>query len=232
MAVAEAVPPPIFSSTRRGRMGAEVVAMRWIAIAAGVLLVASLVGSEEQAAEEESPLIYTLEVNGQPHPIKPGKLLTLPAQEGPVKVLLKVAPYRIFKIPGLEFRFPRRWHLERFDDEEEELWFLDRRGFRFGVWVQREGEPFILKGDPGAKVTLNDRSLRLAGHEVAGTTLHGGSHRKVTTYYALRTGPDTVLFTLSEMRDDGPSGEPSKEWKEMERWLQESLKVLPASGDK
>ena len=28
---------------------------------AGVLLVASLVGSEEQAAEEESPFIYTLE---------------------------------------------------------------------------------------------------------------------------------------------------------------------------
>ena len=54
-------------------MGAEVVAMRWIAIAAGVLLVASLVGSEEQAAEEESPFIYTLEVNGQPHPIKIGK---------------------------------------------------------------------------------------------------------------------------------------------------------------
>ncbi len=76
--------------------------MRWIAVAAGVLLVASLVGSEEQAAEEESPLIYTLEVNGQPHPIKPGKLLTLPAQEGPVKVLLMVAPYRVFRVPGAE----------------------------------------------------------------------------------------------------------------------------------
>ena len=58
-------------------MGAEVVAMRWIAVAAGVLLVASLVGSEERAAEEESPFIYTLEVNGLPYTIKPGKLLTL-----------------------------------------------------------------------------------------------------------------------------------------------------------
>ncbi len=77
--------------------------MRWIAIAAGVLLVASLVGSEEQAAEEESPLIFTLEVNGEPHPIEPGKLLTLPAQEGLIKVRLKVAPYRVFRAPGVEF---------------------------------------------------------------------------------------------------------------------------------
>ncbi len=54
--------------------------MRWIAIAAGVLLVAGvLAGSEEQAAKEESPFIYTLEVNGKPHPIKPGELMTLPA---------------------------------------------------------------------------------------------------------------------------------------------------------
>ena len=58
--------------------------MRWIAVVAGVLLVASvLLGSEERAAEEESPLIYTLEVNGLPYPITPGKLVTLPAQEGP-----------------------------------------------------------------------------------------------------------------------------------------------------
>ncbi len=39
----------------------------------------SVVGSEEQAAEEDSPLIFTLEVNGLSYPIKPGKLLTLPA---------------------------------------------------------------------------------------------------------------------------------------------------------
>ncbi len=86
--------------------------MRWTAVAAGVLLVASLVGSEEQAAEEESPLIYTLEVNGKPHPIKPGKLLTLPAQKGPLKVRLKVAPYRVFHASGAVFQFPRRALLE------------------------------------------------------------------------------------------------------------------------
>ena len=104
--------------------------MRWIAVAAGVLLVASLVGSEEQAAEEESPLIYTLEVNGQPHPIKPGKLLTLPAQEGLIKVRLKVAPYRVFRAPGVEFRFPRGWRLER---RGRDYWILRMRRFYFYV---------------------------------------------------------------------------------------------------
>ncbi|MCZ6574825.1 MAG: hypothetical protein O7C98_16860 [Planctomycetota bacterium] len=47
------------------------------------------------------------------------------------------------------------------------------------------------------------------------------------TYYAVRTGPDTVLFTFAELHIDGLPGEPSAEWKEMERLLQESLKVLP-----
>ena len=84
------------------------------------------------------------------------------------------------------------------------------------------------------KVIRNDRSLRLAGHKVAGTTnyrpLGVANVGMVQTYYALRTGPDTVLFAFRELREDGPSGEPSAEWKQMERWLQESLKVLPPAG--
>ena len=85
--------------------------MRWIAVTAGVLLVAGLVGSEEKAAEEESPLIYTLEVNGLTYLIKPGELLTLPAQEGPVKLRLKIE--RLFRAAGVEFRFPQAWQLRR-----------------------------------------------------------------------------------------------------------------------
>ena len=77
------------------------------------------------------------------------------------------------------------------------------------------------------------RPLRLAGHKVAGTAFYHGVNLIRTEHtYGLRTGPDTVLFTFSELRMDGLPGEPSTEWKEMERWLQESLKVLPASGDK
>ena len=100
--------------------------------------------------------------------------------------------------------------------------------------------------DEGFKKVIpsNDRSLRLAGHKVEGMTAYrshlivGTAYRSqsivgtVRTSYALRTGPDTVRFTFREWRRDGFPGEPSTEWKEMERWLQESLKVLPASGDK
>ncbi len=229
--------------------------MRWIAIAAGVLLVAGLVGSEEQAAEEESPFIYTLEVNGQTHPIKPGKLLTLPAQEGPVKVLLKVEPHRVFRAPGVEFLFPRGLQLERKErrsGKKWENWSLRMRGFRLGVLMLRGERDAanvvdrriellrrVVKGVVGAneeriraKVIRKDRPLRLAGNMVAGTTYYDGQDNRggyVRTYYAVRTGPDTVLFTFTEMRERGlplPS-EPSGEWKEMERWLQESLKVLP-----
>ncbi len=220
--------------------------MRWIAVAAGVLLVASLVGSEEQAAEEESPLIYTLEVNGEPYPIEVGKLLTLPAHEGLIKVRLKVAPYRIFRTPGVEFRFPRGWHLER---RGSEYWILMMRGFRLYVSMDR-GERDAAKvmedklelrrrlaneSELNFKVIGDDRSLRLAGNKVAGTTYYWGSddsRGSVRTSYALRTGPDTVVFTFSELRVLSSLATPSEEWKEMERWLQESLKVLPASGDK
>ncbi len=229
--------------------------MRWIAVAAGVLLVASLVGSEEQAAEDESPFIYTLEVNGQPHPIKPGKLLTLPAQEGLIKVRLKVAPYRVFRAPGefiipaAQFRFPRGWHLER--DCKTKFWSLQMRGFQLFVSMER-GQRDAAKSIEGtielkrslrtrderinSKVIRNDRPLRLAGHNVAGTTYYEDLEPSiigtVSTYYALRSGPDTVLFIFSELREGDLPGEPSAEWKEMERWLQESLKVLPASADK
>ncbi len=211
--------------------------MRWIAVAAGVLLVASvLVGSEEQAAEEESPLIYTLEVNGQPHPIEVGKLLTLPAQKGPVKLLLKIAPYRVFRAWGAVFKFPRGWLLER--RGRPEYWTLEMRRFRLSVWMRRgERDAASLveriigqNGRFDSSVIRNDRSLRLAGHKVAGTTYYKDRDHRfgfVGTYYALRTGADTVLFGFSEFREDGPSGAPSTEWKEMERWLQESLKVLP-----
>ncbi len=80
------------------------------------------------------------------------------------------------------------------------------------------------------RIIRNDRPLRLAGHKVAGTTYVKGRSRlppRVRTYYTLRTGPDTVVFTFSEVRDQFRSDKPSTEWKEMERWLQESLKVLP-----
>ncbi len=228
--------------------------MRWIAIAAGVLLVASLVGSEEKAAEEESPFIYTLEVNGQPHPIELGKLLTLPAQEGPVKVLLKVAPYRVFRVPGAEFQFPRGWHVERRSKVtvgaetpkwRPPSWILGMRRFNLDVSTLRGvraaahviGRMIELqrsvttKAKRVTKVIRNDRPLRLAGHNVAGTTYYEDLEPSVigtvSTYYALRTGPDTVLFIFSELREGDLPGEPSTEWKEMERLLQESLKVLP-----
>ncbi len=226
--------------------------MRWIAVAAGVLLVASVLArSEEQAAEEESPLIYTLEVNGDPHPIEVGKLLTLPAQEGPLKVLLKVAPYRVFRAPGefiipaAQFRFPRGWHLERRDKRES--WTLELSRFELEVWMGRgkrdaasviERAIELMRGlvdkeyedSSKVKVIRNDRPLRLAGHKVAGTTYYKDRDHRfgfVGTYYALRTGADTVLFGFSELRERGLDSEPSAEWKEMERWLQESLKVLP-----
>ncbi len=224
--------------------------MRWIAVAAGVLLVASvLAGSEEQAAEEESPFVYTLEVNGKPHPIKPGKLLTLAVHEGLIKVRLKVEPYRVFRTTGMEFRFPRGFQLERKErrsGKKWENWSLRMRGFRLGV-LMRRGERDaanvvdrrielmrrVVKGIVGSKeervrvkVIRNDRPLRLAGHKVAGTTYDDGGF--VRTYYALRTGPDTVQFTFFEVRRDSvPGSEPSTTWKEMERWLEESLKVLP-----
>ncbi len=227
-------------------MGAEVVAMRWIAVAAGVFLVASvLAGSEEQAVEEESPLIYTLEVNGLPYPIELGELVTLPPQKGPVKVLLKVEPYRVFRTPGVEFRFPRGWSLER---RGRESWNLEMRRFHLYVGMRRgkrdaanvieriiELKRTTKNERRTSKVIRNDRSLRLAGHKVAGTTYYRGpdDFGSVRTYYALRTGPDTVLFTFLELRMDGLPGEPSTEWKEMERLLQESLKVLtPTSADK
>ncbi len=210
--------------------------MRWIAVAAGVLLVAGLVGSEEQAAEEESPLIYTLHVNGQPHAIEPGKLLTLPAQKGPVKLLLKIAPYRVFRAWGAVFQFPRGWLLER--RGRPEYWTLEMRRVRLSVWMRRgERDAANLveriigpKASFDSKVIRNDRSLHLAGHKVAGMTYYKDQDYRlgfVGTYYALRTEGDTVLFGFSELREGGLAGEPSKEWKEMERWLQESLKVLP-----
>ena len=219
--------------------------MRWVAIAAGVLLVASLVGSEEQPAEEESPLIYTLEVNGQPYLIESGKLVTLPAQKGPLKVRLKVEPYRVFRAPGVEFRFPRRWQLEdrRRRGGMLESWNLKMCKFRLNVSIWRgiPDAPNVIERiielkrslttkneRRPSKVIRNDRPLRLAGHKVAGTTYHiGDDLGPVRTHYGLRTGPDTVLFTFTELREDGLDGEPSAEWKEMERWLQESLKVLP-----
>ncbi len=234
--------------------------MRWIAVAAGVLLVAGvLAGSEEQAAEEESPLIYTLEVNGTPCPIEPGKLLTLPAQKGPVKVLLKVAPYRVFRVPGAEFQFPRGWHVERRSKVtvgwetpkgHPPSWILGMRRFNLHVSMRR-GEraaahvigrmielqrSVTTKAKRVTKVIRNDRPLRLAGHNVAGTTYYEDLEPSiigtVSTYYALRTGPDTVLFIFSELREGDLPGEPSTEWKEMERWLQESLKVAaPRSAD-
>ncbi|MCZ6652265.1 MAG: hypothetical protein O7D91_04480 [Planctomycetota bacterium] len=221
--------------------------MRWIAVAAGVLLVASLVGSEEQAAEEESPLIFTLEVNGKPHPIKPGTLLTLPAHKGPLKVRLRVEPYRVFRIPGVEFRFPRGWHVER-PSKWEPTWKLSSPGrmhmCRLYVWIERdERDPAnviereikvarsLADEEDFSQVIRNDRPLGLAGHSVVEATyyerLKPNAFGTVRTYYALRTGADTVLFTLWEMRLGGLAGKPSTEWKEMERWLQESLKVLP-----
>ena len=213
--------------------------MRWIAIAAGVLLVASLVGSEEQAAQEESPLIYTLEVNGQPYLIESGKLVTLPAQKGPLKVRLKVEPYRVFRAPGVEFRFLRGWHLDRRGKEDWHLFGMRRchlyvsmfRGERDAAKVIEREIALVPRFPPEdrrfGKVIRDDRPLRLAGNKVAGTTYVPADNPVVTvhTYYAVCTGPDTVLFTFWELRR--LPGEPSKEWKEMERWLQESLKVLP-----
>ncbi len=222
------------------------VAMRWIAVAAGVLLVASvLAGSEEQAAEEQSPLIYTLEVNGLPYTIGLGELVTLPAQKGPLKVRLRVEPYRVVRAQGVEFRFPRGWQLKR--DGKSESWTLRMRRFRLSIWIGRgerdaanvverriEAMVELVRNMPYAgiasKVIRTDRLLRLAGNKVAGTTFYEGLDGligSVHTFYALRTGPDTVLFVFSEQRKDGLPGEPSKEWKEMERLLQKSLKVLP-----
>ncbi len=219
-------------------MGADVVAMRWIAVAAGVLLVAGVLArSEEQAAEEESPLFYTLEVNGLPYTIKPGKLVTLPAQEGPLKVLLKGEPYQVLRVPGLEFRFPRGWQIKQLSKYEH--WTLSMRGLIFSVSMERgerDGASVIEREiewmrrlatkDDRIEVIRSERSLRIAGDNVAGTTYYSGRIGWVRTYYALRTGADTVLFTLTDLRE---GDEPSTEWKEMERWLQESLKVLPAS---
>ena len=152
------------------------VAMRCIAVAAGVLLVAGVLArSEEQAAEEESPFIYTLEVNGEPHPIEVGKLLTLPAHEGLIKVRLKVAPYRVFRTPGVEFRFPRGWLLDGVESEVD--WRLGKRRFRLYVSIER-GErdaANVMKREirrrrrfdehRRAKVIPNQATLRLAGTE-------------------------------------------------------------------
>ncbi len=137
----------------------------------------------------------------------------------------------------------------------EESWTLKMRRFRLNVWMRRGERDAanvidrriellrrVVKGVVGAneeriraKVIRKDRPLRLAGNMVAGTTYDDGQGNRggyVKTYYALRTGPDTVVFTFTETRQRGLAGKPSTQWKEMERWLRESLKVLPASGDK
>ncbi len=157
---------------------------------------------------------------------------------------------RVVRAPGMEFQFPRGWQLQRDGNEEswtlkeQESWTLKVYTFRLYVSMKRDErdaakviERFrrLFTGERrNYKIIRNDRSLRLAGHKVEGMTAYRSQSivGTVRTSYALRTGPDTVLFRFSESREGDLPGEPSTEWKEMERWLQESLKVLPASGDK
>ncbi len=212
------------------------VAMRWIAVAAGVLLVASLVGSEEQAAEEEEPpFLFTLEVNGVDYRIEPGELITLPPQKGELRIRLRAEPFRVLKASGVEFRFPRSWSARR----EKEAWVVQRGGFRVEIERNRYSdadewaECFAKSMEEISaemktmkwRVVRNDRPLRLAGNEVKGVTVIAGRVRVVRTAYFVNSGRNSVRLLLSESRER--EDEPSETWKEMERWLQESLKVLP-----
>lgn len=204
-----------------------------IALAIGLclVLVVTAVGSAKE--EEEPPLLFALEVNGVDYRIEPGELVTIPPQKGKLQIRLRMEPFRILKTRGAEFRFPRNWSSHR----EGNVWFAQHSGFSLEVATYRGSDANDL-AESWAKnneelgrrlkvtkliVVRGDRPLNLGGAKVKGVTVRSDIGT-VRTAYFLGSGRDTVRLLLTDDKRRGD--EPSEEWREMERWLEQSL-VLP-----
>ena len=205
-----------------------------IALTAGLclLLAGIVVGSERE--EEEPPFLFTLEVNGLDYSIEPGELITLPPHKGELRIRLRVEPFRVLKADGVEFRFPRSWAARR----EKEKWVVQRGVFEVEIKTYRNSDA-VETAESWAKhweelskmlkvtkwrVVRSDRPLSLGGAKVKGVTVTSDTGR-VRTAYFLGSGRDTVRLLLKGDRRRGD--ELCEEWREMERWLEKSLKVVP-----
>ena len=75
------------------------------------------------------------------------------------------------------------------------------------------------------KLVRDYRPLRLAGKDVAGLAIVDSSMTPdgVKAAYFLRSGKDAVRLQLRERSKDHPS----EAWREMERLLEKTLKVVP-----
>ncbi len=205
-----------------------------IALAAGLclLLAGIVVGSEKE--EEEPPFLFTLEVNGLDYRIQPGELITLPPQKGELRIRLRVEPFRVLKARGVDFKFPRNWSAHR----EGKVWFVQHRGFVLEVvtfldsdaddlaesWAKHWEEMSKMLRVTKWRVVRSDRPLSLGGAKVKGVTVTSDTGR-VRTAYFLGSGRDTVRLLLKGDRRRGD--ELCEEWREMERWLEKTLKVVP-----
>ena len=167
----------------------------------------------------EPPAQFTLQVNGQNHPITEGQEIKIPGDFSNLTVSLHPNAIRHFPYGGVDFDYPTYFTWEAEKDGADRTWTLSGNDFKVIFFVMAQSltlDDYLasLEEQFGRENTQQFPQKR----QMAGTTLEGRLLKASITgiplfmeVYSLPTSKGTRLLVFQDFPDDGAKHSPEGE---------------------